>query len=529
MQVMEGLRLQEAGVRRGVFLQAFASPERIEGKCRLALVFQNLFPRRELEIHLLTLCFNHEGVKEYVVRTCPSARRQLLLKTLSAGNVSINLPEASALVQDAYRQNVGFQTRPAAGFTKDYPLLKIDAAQATGSQLVRKLCVQKISPLKFVRLYLSALRRLDSGLLYDLSTAEHQKSLGSRAEFFLQEREERYYTYYRSMVCEIKEQKEFIHALASIVVNSTEDVLLRITYRIVLVNTDSGYLVHDFYEERREVLSASDPDDPQNERVFYTAYQLREDSSKLSCWLDKEPDIFLAGEREGGEYYKWLKNADFPWSDFSRSASTFAEIYLFPREVVIFARKARNLMLAEKSLGGQWGDQLVFNHKGYLRRQDLDRALLARSEQFTDRERESHAVLVMLQVEQEGIYASLACKAEYVECLGDRAWYFFFQGRGPGENSVVEIYLIERWIKINAFRGEIEQAIDWLKTICCIREVIYQDKLKYDLPQTKRTWRMMGSLRRFNRAAEKVRHPALKIDLKQLYSRFSCWGDRSRR
>lgn len=528
MQVMEGLWLQEAAVRRGVLLQAFASTERIEGKCLLALVFQNLFPRRELEIHLLTLAFNHEGVKEYIVRTCPLSKRQFLLKTLSAGNVSINLLEASALIQDAYKQNVGFQTRPAAEFTEEYPLLKIDAAETAGSQLVRKLCVQKMSPVMFVRLYLSAMRRLDSGLLYDLSTPERQKALGNRVEFFMQEREERYYTYHSSMVCEIKEQKDYIDVLANVVVNTAEEVLARITYRIVLVNTDSGYLVHNFYEVGREVLPASDPDDPQNERFFYTVYQLREDSSRLSR-LDKEPDIFLAGEREGGEYYKWLKSADFPWMDFNRTASMFAGIYLFPREVVIFARKARNLMLAEKSLGLQWGAQLVFSHKGYLRKQDLDRALFTKRGQFVDRDRESHAASAFLQAERKGIYVALACEAEYVECLGDQSWYFFFQGRGPGENSAVEIYLIDCWIKINAFRGEIEQAIDWVKNICCIHEVIYQHDLECELPLTKRTWRMMGSLRRFNRAADKLKHPALRIDLKQLYSRLSCFGNGRRR
>jgi len=500
-------------------IAAYTTFDRFSGKCGLLILWEKRALKKELEMHSFLLSFNYEGIKKYTLKKLTLPHRQDWEEEL-AGYVRIDFAEAVSLLQDAYKQNVRFGTVPAAGWEKYSFFLESESGEIDQVKLLQKMSSVDFSPVEFTNIYLAALKRMDNAVLYDLSSPERKKRLGSRAEFLLYSGDSlSAYTFLKSKVLVTEKRGKRQIVTAFIVVSTPEDEIMEIAYNLVLLRRGKVLSLDGFQEVSRTVLTAEHPENPLNYRVFCSTYHLSH-PALVRGWLESSPDVFLTGEFEGGICYKLLKPEEIPHQSFDVASGIISEFLLTENELFIYAQKPFHLAKMERSLVQALQDKVSFKQKYYLPVRKLYQAalqgvslesLLEKSPERAEMHSFSALSAFLLWQGYGKLFDKLKREALYKLQLDSEAWYFFIERkkRGREESSgFIEYYLSGNWLRLNVYNGRIGEEI---KKLGARVEVIKEDEFasqsdSLNVPLSEeRQWKIFKMLNLMGREA-----PSLK-------------------
>ena len=125
-------------ISAGRCVAAYTTLDRNCGKCGLIILWEKRLPKKELELHTFLLSFNSEGIKRYKMKKLLTLQSQNWEDNL-VGYVRIDFFEAVSLLQDAYKQNIKFGTRPADGWEKYSYFLDYEVPDIDRKRLFRKI------------------------------------------------------------------------------------------------------------------------------------------------------------------------------------------------------------------------------------------------------------------------------------------------------------------------------------------------------------------------------------------------------
>jgi len=493
------------------FYKAFVTQGRADGTCRLYVLWQKGKQRKTLLIQNYLLCFNHHGLKEYQVEEVRDLSLQGWLNRLDCKVVNISLAEAASLIQDAAEQNKRFHTRIPQGLSSNHPLLEFDTLGVDHSKLSYRLLPRPMDVRMFTNLYLSAWRRLDRSLLYDLAHPEKQQALGSRSEY-LRDGEDGLssWTFLRTGLNEIKTQGRRNMVTAYAVVCTPQDELLRISYQLEILEEKGRYSLLEFKELERENLSALHPDNPLNYQVYATLYR-HSCKEEIESWLAQQSGVFLAGELTSGEVYKWLNGGPDPWEEYVFSQSISAELYLTSKELLVFSQKPEKLAGIIRLLAEDLPGKVMIQGQYHLNISQLYAKLLAAQEWGGCKElgprlqdyKASSMILLLEPREIERFKTHIGRVAAAVLNIGQGAAYYFIEK----ERLKAELYSVGRWLKLSIYGGTGEEELAVFKDSFNIVDVIRDSELgnHYDLftppLSEERKWVIFRQLRLLSQEA----------------------------
>ncbi len=489
------------------FLQAYASPNRLEGNCRISLVWKRGSAKREIEIHTGLLCFNHEGVKEYETVKFVNLPEQRWKRRFTGDLIPLDLLEAAALIQDAYQQNVRFKTSPAPGFKRGWFLLSYDTQGIRRDFLMNKLHPRCLTVSMFANVYLAALRRMDHGLVYDLSSPRRKEMLGERSAFLLDAQEEwqRFVFLKTEITILIKENTKTVLRVY-VTVSNAANAAIRLTYQMIIVKSRGYYYIDDFHLLERKVLEQDHADNPLQGYVFCYVYPMVR-HNHLQDWLEENPDIFVSGETETGLCYKWIKDEECTYENYDISDRVIGEFLLLRQETVIVTHKIPNAVRLEKIMTEKFSQEIRFPQKYYLPVQVFFRMICRAS--FCWEELDQYRVvsaLLRLKDDQHSLERFLEMMKDKQK-VGNQIWYYYpdSENKEEDQEKQIEYYKAGNWIKINVFNGDIGKEIAYLRDKLKIDAVIYSYELEnnfdFDKPTVteERKWEICGLLRRFHK------------------------------
>jgi hypothetical protein len=502
---------------------AYVSSGRESVQCALVFRREKNSLRKEYEMHNFILAFNHEGLKQYhaqnvnCIGMC-DGREEL------PGYVRLEFLEAVALLQDAYKQNCRFGTKPAGDLASYQFLLNHDTASVDRGLLLRKLFVQQLTPAEFTHVLLHALRRLDIALLYDLSSARGREALGERDDFIATFGERMsLYTFLKTRFRGAEKADGRMITTAEVMVCTPEEEVIKIVYRFVLREEPNGLVVDEFVELQRETLSTEHPENPLNYFVFCSAYTIPA-AVWLRDWLVNLPEVFLTGEFEIGECYKLLKTDDSPLQGFDVTDGIICEFILTEQELLIYASKAVNLARMERLLADELRQKAVFTQKYYLPVRELYKTVITGDSLQKIFRVHAERNTVGEQDDKFSMSSAFSClknKRDVLNLLREEAtervkldtdmWYFIKEKRDKKTKQVcgfIEYYLNGNWLRINACGYALEEE---LKRFAEKAEFILDKELKiyYETFSTQisseRKWQIYKMLQAMAKEA-----PALK-------------------
>ncbi len=489
------------------FLKAFASRDRFEGKCTLTIVWTSGEIKPVMEAQRFILNFNHVGVKEYYCKKHPTFR------TCDTPHhfQELSLVEAVALLQDAYGQNIRFNTQPASGINDYGALLQFETGSLIRHELINKFYSSYLTARMLGNIYLRAFKNMDAALLYDLSSQERQAALGERSEFIFNYGEElKNYTFLRTQVTGLEKEQGKILLSAYVIVNTPQDEIVKIFYRITLVKVKEYYYIDGFEEEKRQELCYSDPDNPLNYRVFCSAYKTA-GVKRIQKWLDSQKDIVLTGEFEGGCCYKWLTGERSAVNSYDITDGIIVEFILKEGEFLIYAKNPVELVQVEKRIKADLGPHLTLQNKYYLQVHDVYRTVVYYSslhrvllENYSEGSlRKMRANWAVFYVEDDKkFFSGLQQRTVNLLRLDSNTWYFWIKDKPMAKQ--VEYYLTGHWVKVNVFNATLEEEMQELDNIS-IKEIYYGDELDnyYDLftppVSEERKWEIYQGLHRIHK------------------------------
>lgn len=454
-------------------IAAYVTLDRFSGKCGLLFLWEKGLFNKELEVHNFLLSFNHEGIKKYTVKKLTLAHGKYWEEDL-AGYVRIDFLEAVSLLQDAYQQNVRFGTVPALDWIKyDEFFLKNKLLDIDRVQLLQKFSFSNITPVEFTNIYLSALKRMDNAILYDLSSPERQKRLGPRDDFLLFSNQSlSAYSILKSQVVITKKYGKRRMASAFIIVSTPEDEIMKIEYNLVLLRCGRGWYLDGLQELSRCVLTADHPENPMNYRVFCSIYHFSQ-PHLIKNWLEGSPDIFLTGEFEGGICYKLLKTEEVPGKSIDVLSGIISEFMITEKELFIYAQKPSHLAKMERLLIQTFKDKVNFKQKYNLPVRKLYQAALQGSslEDLLSKDSVKQgatnfpALSAFLHWQGYGqVCDKLKRNALYKLQLDKETLYCFIERKKPDlEQPVfIEYYISGNWLRLNVYNGSIGEEISKL-------------------------------------------------------------------
>lgn len=519
--IIPGQELSTRRLQQSLFYKACASMDRLEGKCSLAIVWKGRGGKKEMEMHTFLLCFNHEGIKEYKQRKIYRPGRFEWPHSDWRKSTWLSLPEAAALIQDAYQQNTRFGTSPADGFKQYSFMLEYDTSSIDRCQLLSKLLPQYLSPQMLANVYLAALRRTDNGLLYDLSGPRRQADLGDRSEFLIRHGEEyRQLSFLKSGISKMRKDRDAYYINAYAIVSTVQEQLMRLSFQLVIIKSPNRYCVEEFRLTQREELAGEHPDNPLNYEVFCSVYYLKR-AAAVKNWLEKDPDIFMIGELNDRQCYKWLYNREIPWLEYDITDRIMAEFIVTRHELIIYAKKPCHLARMEKTAALNASGGLTLYNKFYLPVRTLysiifsgeARSLSGKSSMNLRRYRAESALLYL--GEGNVSFQCLQKSVEYKVMLGHKCWYLFCRKAGDnGADTLTEYYIAGNWLKVNVIKGEMEEEIAYLRSNLHTA-VVYGCELEnyYDLFQPpvseQRKWQIYHLLKLFEKEGGTIREMGL--------------------
>ncbi|MBZ4654165.1 MAG: hypothetical protein JG781_1504 [Peptococcaceae bacterium] len=506
------------------FLKAFASRDRFEGKCTLTVVWTSGETKPVIEAQHFLLSFNHAGIKDYYCKKYPGYRsygKGIRLSLSMPGSESphdfqeLTLLEAAALLQDAYGQNIRFNSQPASGINDYGTLLQFETGNLIRQELMNKFYSPHLTARMVGNIYLRALKNMDAALLYDLSSQERQAALGERSQFIFNYGEElKNYTFLRTQVTGLEKEQGKILLSAYVIVNTPQDEIVKISYDLTLVKVKNYYYVDKFSEIGRQELAYSDSDNPLNYRVFCSAYHISS-VKKIQDWLESQKDILLTGEFESGYCYKWLTGERSAVNSYDITDGIVGEFILRERELLIYAKNPVELVQVEGRIKTGLTPHLTLQDKYYLPVQDvyrtvvyhtcLNRVLLENYSDGSLRKVRANWAVFYVEDYKKCLYQLQQRTINRLQ-LDNHTWYLWIKDKiSPATlmTKQVEYYLAKHWVKVNVFNGTLEEEIRELDIP--VTEIIYGNELEnyYDLftppVSEERKWEIYKGLHRIHK------------------------------
>ncbi|MCR4441555.1 MAG: hypothetical protein QHH10_05345 [Peptococcaceae bacterium] len=512
------------------FHKSYVSLDRLEGMCRLIILWKNRARQREFKMHSFVLRFNHEGISEHRIETIRGSGRETDLNTNLKEYVPVTLLEAAALVQDAYRQNLRFNTCPAGGINRNFFLLEYDTGGVDRSRLLDKLSAARLTPGMFVHVYLAAFRRMDNGLLYDFSSEQRRRQLGPREDFLLDYGEEyRSFTFLKTGIAgfEIKEETGFVKTFA-VIITPQEDIV-KITFNMRLLISGERFLVDLFEEESRRGMTGDDPENPFNYEVFCSIYSVSGMDS-LKRWLDSDPKFFLSGEQHNFLSYKRLDGGGSACRGFDITDRINCEAILSQDEMVVFAKNSQNLVQLEKLAAVQLCGAVKLRSKYHLPVQFLYEHIYNREpgrklvSEGRSGWRKYRAVSALVYLGDCPVLPEwFRQQAKIKMALGEGTWYYFGQ---EGHSGIREYYLSGSWLVLYAYRGKLLDEVERLQKDLRQRFVVYDYEIEnyYDLfnpPLSgQKKWLIYGMVQKFCREKRLLTKIAFIPSLKEVVKKM---------
>lgn len=512
------------------FYKAFSTSDRAEGKCRLVVIWKK--GRKRLEIQDYRLCFNYRGIKECNVMDLYRNGKEEWRRYVPANAMQISLLEVVLLIQDAYQQNVRFNSEVPDTFQPNHFLFKLDTVGLDRKSLLYKLLPQSLSSARFANIYMAALRRLDSLLMYDLLTEERQQQLGFKREYF-EELLNKYkgYNFIASGVDKISKQKKQLSLYTFVLVLTPNDEIHKITFNMKLCMNKGFFQVQDFTEIATIIINAGHQENPFNYHVFCSVYNHTEQEIIQNC-LESNPDIVLTGESEGLLCYKWLINMDKSWEEFKITDSIIAEFILTEKELLVYSQKSRNLVKLEKFFAENLGQKLSIPRKHYLLVGDLCLHLFATSknqsniswENFLSKYRALSAIIKAK--EKDVLLLYLDNHSIYKEYLGKNTWYFFINEERNNTNDsgngryIAEYYVTNNWAKINIYLPSAKQELQHFMSKHTRINIIHESEVDNSIfaptvPE-QRKWQIYNMMHLLHKEAESLQKLNLVPTLKDI-------------
>ena len=452
---------------QALFYQAFASQDRVEGRCTLIILWKTSGNKRELAEHTYVLHFNHEGIKEQRIGKISRAAHLFRRNDTSFDYAQLTYLEAAALIQDAWQQNTRFKTAPGEG-QHDFYLLGQNTAGVDRKVLFNKIAPHKYGPRAIVNIYLSAIRRMDNSLLYDISSFNRQHILGDRTEYILKCNEEYVdYSCLRSGIKAIGRSGKNVILSAYAIFSTREEEMIKINFQVVIIKHDEQYYIDDFKVLNQEALNDGHPDNPLHYPVFCSVYGLS-NRETVEDWLERASNIFLTGEIKDSSCYKELKERINSWQDFNIADRIIGEFILTADKLIVFAKKPGDLARAEKSAARHVDSHMRRYAKYYLPVRELYGAVLSNDDRCLEQSLLKYrADSALIDFGQNQYISGLRLhRRDSRVWLGADSYYAFCQKAGStGEQKLtqVEYYISGKWIKINVFGGKAEAEITQLR------------------------------------------------------------------
>ncbi len=469
LQIFEQDNLQNCQKR---FYKAFSTSDRAEGKCRLMIIWKK--GRKRLEIHDYQLYFDCRGIKECNVIELYRNSKEEWKRFLPVNALQISLLEAVIFIQDAYQQNIRFNSAVPDSFQPNRFLFKLDIKGIDRKPVLNKFFPRSLSIVGFANIYMAALRRLDCQLMYDLLTYDSQQKIGDKRDYFY-EKLKKYEkcNFIASGVDKIQNKEKQLSLVTYVILLTPEDEVYKITYNMKLCREEGFFQVVAFTEVTKEPINGGHPENPFNYNVFCSMYNHNQQNIIQKC-LEANPDIILTGETEGVLRYKYLINMEKAWEEFKITDSIIAEFILTEKKLLVYSQKTRNLLKIEKFFAENLGHQLSVPKKHYLSVGDLCVSVLLTGKDDTNTPWDNllskkQAVSAIIKAEEKELLLSyLNNHAVYKEYLGKNTFYYFIKEKRNNSNMreknnyMAEFYVTNNWAKINIYLGSKMQELQTL-------------------------------------------------------------------
>ncbi len=491
--------------RHALFYKAFVSQTRESGVCNLVILWKKNRQADKIWIQDFSLCFNHEGLKTIKTGELLGSKRKYY-----GDYVRLSYFEAAALLQDAYCRHLLFGTCPDWKYTDISFLLECDTNIVDRIILLRKTMNMVPSAKESAGIYLSALRRLDNALLYDLSSRQRKALLPSREEFimhrnavfdccsFLQTRVDS---------CEIMGDSYALQAHAIISTNAGE--VIKISYEMRISKENGFYYIDACEESDRMTLEDDHPENPHNYLVYCSVYEpLKTDT--LREWLGNRPDTFQVGESDGIVLYKWLKRKQEIGGDFNVFDRIGCEFLLKEGELVLFTKNPLELVNIEREVARLTDGRMYQKGKYRLPVSELYQMVVSLRTGGSLFEaanlagyRASSALVFLNTSGRRFTPPFLETGAKLMQ---DKD-YLYYYCENPTRMACcdsakpVEYYVCGELVKINAYGGNVKQEVAAIDKQYKIGEVVYDYELEGNFSQRKtvlsegRKWKILLILR----------------------------------
>lgn len=440
------------------FVKAYATLDRLEGKSHLAIVWQKSKTKKLYEVQEYVLCFKRWGIKDYKVRKIFGLGKHVLHDSGIKEYTELSLLEAAMLIQDAYQQNIINYTKPAANFLANHFILQYDTEAVEKSELLDKLTPRRLSAMMCANVYIAALKRMDRGLLYDMSTLKRQRTLGEREIYMHQEKREFLnYTFLRSRVEDVSRINNGYLMYTSVVLCTQTEEVIKKYYNIAVTTNNNNYLIDDFYEVESTIIPKDDLKNPLNYQVFCTAYYIK-DIYKVMNWLDSKKEVFLAGDFNGGTSFKWLQDYDKPWQEFCFTNKIFCEFILTENTFLVFTPKALNLVKIMETVTRELKDAIVMVKKHYLSIRQLYALVFNEARLCDSLEKFRAQTAVVFTSQMPELIEYLCCNAGVICKMNEGVTYYLITKKEDAQiKKVVEYYVGKNKVVVNTFLGDIEK------------------------------------------------------------------------
>lgn len=514
------------------FYKAFASLDRAEGLCRLSCIWKTGDKKKNIQAHNYLLHFNHLGIRDYWVEDITRYGVIGWMNRINYEIIPISLLEAASLIQDAYTQNKLYHTKAADGIADNHFMFNYGPTEAElmGSQINIHLLPNNLDLKMFINIYLSALRRSDKSLLYDLSAPVRQKQLGDRL-CYLQENhtELDYCTFICSKIINTYCEGSVGQAEVSIIVGTPQDNIERIFYQLSILKEENHYYLLDIRELKRENIHLLHPDNPLKYNVCAMLYN-HDAQEEIQRWLNQQASIFLAGEISCGEQYKWLAGGSAPWEEYNFAHAISAEFFLSDNEFLVYCQRPERTAGINRILTEDLPGCLELKGQYYLDNKELLQRLCSVDEQegksnltklLSNKKVSSY--LVILQVEEiDQFTAWINQVADKSVKLANRLYYYLFNKN----DTFFEVYSAGNYNWLIIYRDPKGDLLQSLKSSYKCQDIIQDHEFEdyFDLftpPLTeKRKWAIFQQLLRLDKEAGYMQKMGLIPSVKEVATQY---------
>jgi hypothetical protein len=488
----------------------YASEERLKGKCLLRIVSRENGGDKEIHVYQLRLVFNHDGIKDCVCRRFSADEAQFVLAEL-AEQKQIGLEEGAALVQDAYRMNCLFNTKPAAGFEPLKELLEIDTGNLDRWGVFQKICSPPSAGEATIFVLLRAVANMDL-LLAKCFCAENVEE--ESALWIWEEQIVHWQVGPMNMKgLAVSGRKEFPPesvwtCRVGVYSKNARNQMVQRVYDTEWVQKER-FCLRSYKLAAAAVLKADDPQNPENGRVFCSMYEFDPaQTNRIKNILDYLPEVFINGEMERGYLYKWLgeETEEKEWTPRRR---VFCEILLLDRKLWVYSIHPGQLAKAEQWLGVHMGKRIRFTGKCRIQERALLNMAVAGN---TEDIQPVQGVLARLD-DMCSFLAEMESRKATRLSMGEDGLYWFCSGN----EGISEYYICGNWVRIHVFQGDMPSQLRRLSgSLGCI---LYDSEYREQTPQNSQSyWNWYKSLRQAQTEAKGFRARGFIPDLRDLKS-----------